>query len=76
MYEDVGKYLLVKLFSRPHTTDFPQKVAKEGKWDPLLQENPGWWNIIIWLDTFPETYISPENGGPLEKEIPIGNHHF
>ena len=19
---------------------------------------------------------SPENGGPLEKEIPIGNHHF
>ena len=23
-----------------------------------------------------ETNISPENGGPLEKEIPIGNHHF
>ena len=20
----------------------PQKVAKEGKWDPLFQENPGW----------------------------------
>jgi len=20
--------------------------------------------------------MEPENGGPLEKEIPIGNHHF
>ena len=28
------------------------------------------------LDTLPETNIAPENGGPLEKEIPIGNHHF
>ena len=27
------------------------------------------------LLTLPETNISPENG-PLEKEIPIGNHHF
>ena len=26
-------------------------------------------------DTLPETNISPENR-PLEKEIPIGNHHF
>ncbi len=26
--------------------------------------------------TLPETNISPENGGPLEKEIPIGNHPF
>ena len=25
--------------------------------------------------TLPETNIAPENG-PLEKEIPIGNHHF
>ena len=24
----------------------PQKVAEEGKWDPLFQENLGWWNII------------------------------
>ena len=38
--------------SRPHTTDFPQKVAKEGNWDPLFQGNPGWLNIIIWLDFF------------------------
>ena len=26
--------------------------------------------------TPPKTNIEPENGGPLEKEIPIGNHHF
>ena len=25
--------------------------------------------------TLPETNIAPENG-PLEKEIPIGSHHF
>ena len=25
--------------------------------------------------TLPETHIAPENR-PLEKEIPIGNHHF
>ncbi len=24
----------------------------------------------------PKTNMEPENGGPLEKEIPIGNHHF
>ena len=27
------------------------------------------------MDIFPETNIAPENR-PLEKEIPIGNHHF
>ena len=27
------------------------------------------------LFTLPETNIEPENR-PLEKEIPIGNHHF
>ena len=27
------------------------------------------------LDTLPKTNIAPENR-PLEKEIPIGNHHF
>ena len=27
------------------------------------------------LDTPPKTNMEPENG-PLEKEIPIGNHHF
>ena len=26
--------------------------------------------------TLPETNIAPENGEPLEKEIPIGDHHF
>ena len=26
--------------------------------------------------TPPKTNMEPENGGPLEKEIPIGNHHF
>ena len=28
----------------------------------------------MWV-TLPETNIAPENR-PLEKEIPIGNHHF
>ena len=27
------------------------------------------------LDTLPETKMAPENN-PLQKEIPIGNHHF
>ena len=27
------------------------------------------------FDTLPETNVAPENG-PLEKEIPIGNHDF
>ena len=27
------------------------------------------------MDTPPKTNMEPENG-PLEKEIPIGNHHF
>ena len=27
-------------------TTLTQKVAKEGKWDPLFQENPGQGNII------------------------------
>ena len=31
-------------------------------------------NHMIFI-TLPETNIAPENG-PLEKEIPIGNHHF
>ena len=31
-----------QISSRPHPTDFPQMVAKEGKWDPLFQENLGW----------------------------------
>ena len=29
----------------------------------------------IWQVTLPETNMAPENN-PLEKEIPIGNHHF
>ena len=32
-------------------------------------------DTIPFITTLPETNISPENG-PLEKEIPIGNHHF
>ena len=30
---------------------------------------------VLKVDTPPETNIAPENR-PLEKEIPIGNHHF
>ena len=34
-------------------------------------------NEIDLNDTLPEANIfAPENGGPLEKQIPIGNHHF
>ena len=29
----------------------------------------------VTMDTPPKTNMEPENG-PLEKEIPIGNHHF
>ena len=31
--------------------------------------------ILTIVTTLPETNIAPEND-PLEKEIPIGNHHF
>ena len=32
--------------------------------------------ISLWLSfTLPKTNIAPENS-PLEKEIPMGNHHF
>ena len=34
-----------------------------------------WRMGLIFLITLPETNIAPENN-PLEKEIPIGNHHF
>ena len=30
---------------------------------------------VLVKDTLPETNIAPENR-PLEKEIPIGSHHF
>ena len=30
----------------------PQKVAKEGTWDPSFQGNLGWWNIIFWPDVW------------------------
>ena len=42
---------------------------------PLLLGNL---SMYIWIqnsDTLPETNMAPENT-PLEKEIPIGNHHF
>ena len=36
---------------------------------------PRWWNKKSRWYTPPKTNMEPENG-PLEKEIPIGNHHF
>ena len=33
------------------------------------------WHPMIQAITLPQTNIAPENR-PLEKEIPIGNHHF
>ena len=33
------------------------------------------YHIYIYIDTLPESNIAPENR-PLEKEIPIGKHHF
>ncbi len=30
----------------------------------------------VFFSTPPKTNMEPENGGPLEKEIPIGNPHF
>ena len=32
-------------------------------------------SFMCHMATLPETNIAPENG-PLQKEIPIGNHHF
>ena len=35
----------------------------------------GQYIFVVCLGTLPETNVAPENR-PLEKEIPIGNHHF
>ena len=32
--------------------------------------------IHTFVSSLKLTDIAPENRGPLEKEIPIGNHHF
>ena len=45
--------------------------CKCGAGDTPFCTNPGCGNQKL----IPETNISPENG-PLEKEIPIGNHQF
>ena len=59
---------------------------------PVLKQQPPWWSwnqrpsavvVLImggrgwwyYLTTLPETNMAPENNS-LEKEIPIGNHHF
>ena len=58
--------------------------AMQGKlWDlipePILQRFGALVGLVgfspPFSSTLPETNISPENR-PLEKEIPIGNHHF
>ena len=36
----------------------PQGSVLEGKWDPLFQGIPDWWNIIIWPDSDSQ-YICP-----------------
>ena len=41
----------------------------------LEAEHDGFFLQGISMNTLPETNIAPENG-PLEKEIPIGNHHL
>ncbi len=43
----------------------------------MTHPSSGWLThpMSHFLDTLPETNIAPENR-PLEKEIPIGNHHF
>ena len=51
-------------------------------WDLESQNEPGIKDVQAFVypnfhlaNTLPETNIAPENR-PLEKEIPIGNHHF
>ena len=39
-----------------------------------LSETKG--GILKGIYSLKLTANAPENGGPLEKEIPIGNHHF
>ena len=47
---------------------------------PYRSSNPGGesdqWVISPQYTSPQKKHGSPENGGPLEKEIPIGNHHF
>ena len=43
----------------------------------MSSPNPSWAPASCSLPKVhpPKTNMEPENGGPLEKEIPIGNHH-
>ncbi len=57
----------------------PEEVAKEGQPQAILVMFTLFQEIQALFRasglTLPETNIAPENR-PLEKEIPIGNHHF
>ena len=59
------KNMLVKLDPSPNRDEHKHMSNHHGLMIFPLQKNP----------TLPETNIAPENE-PLEKEIPIGNHHF
>ena len=48
--DNTYSYIDSQISSRPHTTDFPQKVAFWKGNPRLFQGNPGWWNIMIWPD--------------------------
>ena len=53
-----------------------QRVVNGNKSSQII--TPHWKNSNLWTSewfTPPKTNMEPENG-PLEKEIPIGNHHF
>ena len=50
------------------------RPASRGK-QPLIGEKM-YVQEICYLPSLKLTAKAPENGGPFEKEIPIGNHHF
>ena len=76
-------------FQRNEKTVRFRKLKKKKAWN-LLANHLLKWLAINWMiftqslhgkllfnqtSTPPKTNMEPENG-PLEKEIPIGNHHF
>ena len=48
-------------------------VTRLSRWN--LEGSSGYGLLTVIGNTLPETNMAPENN-PLEKDIPIGNHHF
>ena len=52
----------------------PKGSVLERKWDPLFQENPGWWNIIIWPEMIDSRAFFKQLGAFFYLKQPFKRH--